>query len=621
MTKREPEISPTRRTFFTGGLGVMASVLISRSARADAVEDSSEDESVDSKTSPLVLEPLGGGADDWPRLIEKARECANVRPLILAPGKKGEHWICKSAHKLPSGLTLIGGPRVVIEMKLAATGKQRNTAFCCEPTYGTQSGALAQDIAPGSQEIVVSLPWSPAIGSSLIIANPTGLSAGIFTVTKISGSTLTLDRPVPFPFLTGYRISEVLSYPRDIRIIGNGMRITGTGDRAIEFIGALDCHVSDVSYDTTAGCVSDSAMSFDIGCRNCDFTRCDVDMTGGPDVAHGILLESNERSRIVGCRASNCARIGLYMVDSSASAIVDSHSQDCGCGIWVGTDDALGNFDCEVVRCSVVRGNLGLGGNRGARTKILGMAASAINGAGISFGGDGVVDTLVASCSSTGNQHGLLVGFGAKRTIVRSLDVSESTAGCLVASDEVDVDGLIARRLTATQNAIVLSGSSSRLMNFDVQSSGIANAVACMSSRSVIGKGRIQLDGPSSIGIYAVNGQVTAREISCLGGRAIGLYALAGATARLSYEVDLTQCARPTLLNPGAFLNTGTLVNSRSPIDVPWPSITANDFVAVRSDDKTGAVPKVTVTPGVGFQVIPADDDDTTQFSYQVFTA
>src|SRR5205823_978745 len=104
-------------------------------------------------------------------------------------------------------------------------------------------------------------------------------------------------------------------------------------------------------------------------------------------------------------------------------------------------------------------------------------------------------------------------------TVVRGLNVGACTSACLVSSCDIDIDGLTAWFLTTAVNAVQLLGVTSRLTNFDIQSTAALNAIQFTGTSATVSNGRIQMDGNSSFALYlsAGNGELNADNIRTTG--------------------------------------------------------------------------------------------------------
>ena len=602
--------SRSRREFFAGSIGGLVGLsLVFKTREAHAKGE-----------KVVTLRPLGDGQDDWPTLLSMAAQVAYEQPILMLPGKSGEHWLCQSAGALPSGTTILGTSDTIVEMSLSAAGHQQNSAFLAVPVPAGNDGTLAADATLGASELSLALQSAPSAGQAIQIT--TGTTGAVYDLLQVSGSgpyVVIVDRPVLFPFAEGSAVSVLTSYPCDIRIFGGGMRVTGTGDRCVEFVAACRCRIEDLKYETSGGAISDVAMSFDVAGRENVFARCSVDLSSGPALAHGILLESQERSQIVQCTVSSSPYVGLYMVDSYGSTIADSSAVGCKIGVWIGTDEGFGNIQCAVLGCTADTGETGIGTGLASGTVLSRCVVTNQSDAGISIAQ--AQGTSVLDCRSTGNSRGLIIWTGATKTFVRNIDVSQSITCGVLATTDVDISGLVARGITSQQSVISLQGPTSALRDFDIEMEAIGHGVDAAGNLARISGGTITMANAGSIGIYAGACGTCYVDGSALSGGACAVYLAHGATLRSGPGVDFSGCKQGVYVGAGCYGSTGSLVaNGSNVVNVSWPDLQVGDDVSLErlvDGGTVGGPPRVTKTPGVGFSVT-ADGGDTSTYRYSV---
>lgn len=258
---------------------------------------------------------------------------------------------------VPSNTHIIMDPNTVIYQTLTGSGGTTVTeaAFYAGP-IGVSTDeyiTLAAACTLGSQTI--STNEAPVVGDILQIRlHGSGLLAFYYEVIAVADSgpyTVTLDRPLCYPFLETADIRSVISIPTNIRIEGNGALISGTGDRYIEFAGAQDCLISGIRCNASLGHLDTQSalMSFDIGSLRCVFRDCHITHVGTNATGGGILLESAELCRVEDCSAGDIGTIGIAMWDCMDSAIVNSSGWGNSYGAYTGSNGiSVGCYRCTI---------------------------------------------------------------------------------------------------------------------------------------------------------------------------------------------------------------------------------------------------------------------------------
>lgn len=301
--------------------------------------------------APIPLNPLGTGADDWPRLKALADLYAYKRPIELGAGL----WICRSKQQLPSGTTIIGGSGVRIKQELTFTGTDPfNAAFSAGPKFAAQPKAGRILAFPFAWDNQITCDTAFEVGEIVRIWRGNhGLLTHYYTVKAIEGTgpyALELDRRLGAQFRDGDLVQAVASVPKDIKIYGHGMQISGTGDRYLELAAAVNCTVSMLSADTLHGGLNQlsPAMSLDIGCYDSAFINCRVESKAFP-INSGIIIESGYGCKIYDCEAQHTGGIGLGLMDCYRCLINCGGATGCNQGGYIGLDGTgEGCRSCEI---------------------------------------------------------------------------------------------------------------------------------------------------------------------------------------------------------------------------------------------------------------------------------
>ena len=348
----------------------------------------------------IELSPLEDGQDDWPRLKEMMDLCAYKETIVLESGT----WICRSKQRIPSGTHLVASPGVRIHQELQYSGIDfLNAAFSSGPIFGEPiTSALSSNVPLGSRVVTTDAPF-PAGKIVRLSRGPSGLCQ-LYYRTKNEGTSLTLSRPVKQSFITGDMIQSVESIPTDIRIEGNGMTLSGTGDRYLEIAAGLRCHVSGIRIDPSRGWLGSGgpAMSFDIGGYQCSFSDCVVNSDGHP-INAGCIVESGERCWIQNCTAEYAGVTGFGLYDCIDSYILDCVATGCVYGAYMGSDGIHhGCRECQIRGGSFWGNQQGVLVGASKRSIISHVTSSYNTQCGIKIA-SAEKDSIVSDCVGIGN--------------------------------------------------------------------------------------------------------------------------------------------------------------------------------------------------------------------------
>ena len=526
----------------------------------------------------------------------------------------------------PSNTTIVGSQGATIAMAMTYTGTQSHCFLEALHSANIATGTLNSTPTIGSSTMSLTIGTKPAVGQALIVQDSSGNSVATYDViASPSGSspyTVTVDRPILMPFVSTNVVALVANYPHDITVLGNGMQVTGTGDRVTQFPYTLRGYVEDTHYVGISGSVlGDTAFSFDVGSRECAFVRCSADMTGSGGSVIGMMLESNERSYMEACNVRNAGGTGIQMPDCVESALYDCHAYGCVTGIGIGSTGALGAIDSSMIGCTSSGGTNGISVGLSVRSKVVACSATDCATNGLSVTASGTLDATWTNCSAVRAGNGISLGSGPKRTYFSNVNLSMCTATYVTASDDLIIDGLIAEGLTAVANAIVTGGSMTRISNFEVQSANTINAFNPSGTLTVLENGRVTMIHDSEA-VNLAAGVLRMRNVTvaATGGSTIGVNAATGTTVRED-ACDLESCATKFALAGSAVTNRGTVVaNGATGVVIAWPDLKTTDLVTLSMHTKGGAptaMPLITYNPGTGFTVT-SYAGDTSTYDYLV---
>jgi hypothetical protein len=430
-----------------------------------------------------------------------------------------------------------------------------------------QNGALNGNATVGGTSLSVALTTKPTVGHAVTVVH--GASYALYTVVAVSGAsspwTVTLDRPVAFPFVSADVVSEYASWPSHVAIDGESTgTLTGTGDQLFEFARLYRGSVKNLDYDAAGGLVRSAVWGFDTGSRECEMENCSADLTGSTSSTglNGYYMQSNERSVARRLRVSNAYLVGLDVLDCYASGAEDCHFYGCGVGLAlsslgvVNTQTSLGGWDCYVKGGSALDCTLGLGvGYVGPQ-----YAAS------------------VSQFSATYCTTGITVAAGCKAARITDCDVSDCGTGfnLVAASQDTQVKGLRADGCTTVAAALAASCSVDGL--YTSCSISASSVVSINTTGTVRGRnwtvtnsnaygygiqmqgagGRVELDGAvitagAGVGIYMASGTMTLvlKDVTLSASGGNGLNVNATGKAIIDVGCDFSGATTPVTITAG----------------------------------------------------------------------
>jgi parallel beta-helix repeat protein len=508
----------------------------------------------------IELRPLGGEQDDWPRLMAIAQQNAYHTSIVLQPGLNGEAWLCQSVVDTPSGVTFIGTPHTRIEVSLG-TSNVSDAAFQQSPYFEAIGSPLAEDTVPGSHRITVMSPVPR--GSVIALSNRSGQRGSAYTVRHVRGSgpcELTLDRPVLLQYYAaeGAHVTVFKSRAENIKILGEGMVISGQAANYINFVSAYRCLVSDITFDASAGVVPAAhggCALYDTFSVDCVFARLRADM----NAKIAIRLASCENCVIEDCVVSNAA-IGIGLTDCARCLVsnCDSSGNNAN-GLLLFSDGSdLGCESCAVLG-GTYRGNAyGIECSYGTvRTIIEGVACDdnmyGILLGAVGNGGGGTApsrDTRVVQSTLAGNWTGLAVESGVKGTFIDHATLSENVRGLVLADDATVVALTSATTNDVSRVAVTVEAGNVTLDSFRIATNAIqANATNWIGVESfgklTASNGTVIVDSANAYAFVDRAGTMSLSDVVVYGvyaATACGAYVQSGSTLELASSVNLSAC-------------------------------------------------------------------------------
>jgi hypothetical protein len=624
----------------------------------------------DINSSNLALRPLGGGADDWPRLFDGIFPAAIATGLsvTLQPGLNLETWLARSLRQVPSKLHLLGTTttRVVAALPLVGISGGLFDMLATQAAGIT----LAIDNTPGTRVVrVTAAPGGGWVLGSFVqlqigAAHLAGSTYTIKLITPVGPDfDLTFERDVIYQArAASAQVVPVTNVPQDIRIEGNGMTLSGSCSIFVEVEGGVHVEVSGLEMDGTLMPAGTDGLVFDTNCLEC--SAGDIRVDGAGNMQNGVWI-IGEGHRVGGLLVKNCTTNNVVFGDVSASTIGPIESYGCpGNGLSITADGgALGAVPSSNNAHDIVISGCGGGCvvDQAATDFQISNLTSRFNAIGLHLANTGPLGNpegiRVTNADLTNNtQNGALIDPGVKKTVLNNVDVSFNGSTGITSQDDVTGMGIVSRGGNPT-SALFIQGGYARLSGLDLTCDVPAGTLV-----TVIGAAtRGFLDGhltaaPAAVnstlvqhtsgqtslsrmrwtfnanaeGVIGLAGVVLVDEVSADGtnlAASVGMNIGNTCTARVGDHVDLANLGTPFNFNAGSHWNRSAIgpgvvtLAGLAPQAVVWPDLKASDDVWVEITDPNGGVPspvRVVNTPGTGFTLAGTTAADTSQVNYAV---
>jgi hypothetical protein len=522
----------------------------------------------------VFLRPIDGVVNDAPHVNTVETANAYKKIIIALPGLAGQKFQILSDQPTVSGTTMWGTPGTIFQ----------------QPTPGsTLTGATFQGMAAlgaafllngGSPSPVVgasqmTLTTDPGVGTLLRITVDALTAGSIFLVTASVPAgpnfLVTLDREMNYALLNtnpaGQSIQAVTARPQDIRVFGNGMRITGPqGSGFVVFDGAYRCHFEDVVCDASDGAGGTmSAFSLGIGSVESGMERCYV----SAPVGHGYLHAGCERCYLTHCFADQISVTGMVAGDVVACYYTDLASNAATNAFVFTSGTGRGSFRSTLVSGKFFGGVIGVKVEGACFDLSIGdVVASGNSNAGMLIDASGNHDITISNFVARGNAVAGLLVADARRISLSGCAIDCSGTG---GANGVGIQMTGTAELDATGVEIVngdvsgcinLTGTTSqlRLSCASLQAAGAlpVGIFVAGSATAFLDKVHVQLDTQG----YCLLLQGTA-DVECsywtFGGAAIGIsYAFAiqaaGVKLRIGPGNRIDQAGRPLAMTAGNYV-------------------------------------------------------------------
>lgn len=453
---------------------------------------------------------------------------------------------------VPSNTTIIGTPNTTISATLPV-GSFLDSVFLAVQGSTLASTTLSSNATVGSPVLHVTSATGISIGSIIEVDNATvsGNRAAYYLVTGVSGTAITVERPVLIAFNSTDPVLVLASIPTNIRILGNGMKMSGVCARYIELAAARNCQVDNVIFGgNTTNQAQDICVSLDVGGYRSVISNCLADADGYAG-STCFALESGEACRLDNNIATRSVSYGFNLYDCMECTVNKCKSYANGGGIALNSDgDTLGSSWCSI-HDSNFDGNTQDGiivvGSSNDCT-FVGCTSNYNGRNGLSTSNNSVAISLV-SCSLNNNLSGVVSSSGSETHLV-NCDVANNS------SINLDVSGLLyVNGLTMVDNL-----SNNKIY---IRSGGILKMSGLNLSSTAAGVNIINIDAGQTGKLDLLQSKITAASANALVCQAgsmriahttvaanIGIYA-AGGTIELGDGMDVSGCTTATRVDSG----------------------------------------------------------------------
>ena len=551
---------------------------------------------VDGVTS---IAPTGGTAGRWllgsDRVsIATTGGAQNVRlnTIIAACGGKARvafranTFVIAAPVFVTANTVIDGHPGTNLASTMANGTGTSNCVLVAAPHTTGAAVALSANPVVGSEVLAVVDTASFPVGTEITIGRGNRWTEYVVRARSVASGAgnLTVERPVLWSFVFNGGTPDSV-YPitsavvRNVKIHGNGMTISGTGDRAIEMTGVIDCLIDDITIDATAG-FNGVIASFDIGGLRCAMR--DVRVIGGNTAQGGIGRESGESMLIDHCSVLHATSTGgvvpgYFDSDCMASWTRNSIGSKNGVGYEFNYGGAPGEGTRRsgMVGCTFEsNGNHGIQVLNGAKDIQIEATHSRYNG------GNGVYLTnsasgiqLIGVNASFNSQNGVQIAAGSSAGLTECVLSDNAVTGIDTGGDCTIVGGSIERNLA--YEGVLISGAANVQISTTRFASVVTNGVvqACC---HMVSTGELRLSGclltitgtGTKIGIqHAGAGTVYLEGVRTTGGTHGYLSSDATSTLYCGNAVDFSASGTPFSFTKTPNFGTFTL-NGVTQVDV-----------------------------------------------------
>lgn len=558
--------------------------------------------------------------------------------LWLSPGAGGASFSFATPVDVPNDTIIWGDSTTRLVSTIPYTGSVYDSLLRAKAVFGVTT-TLAADALPGTPSLTLTDPTGFAIGKWIYLSKAAGFHGASFEIVNIVGPVITLDRPVQELYPAGSNVDVITVRPANILIYGNGMQVSGTGARWIEFEYAYRCFVDRVYFDVKDGATSEGyATSFDTGGTFSTWSRCryELDTTG----ISGPAIEAGESCGIVDTEVNGGTGNGFIIQDCVDCYVDLARAYGCaGLGYLIGSDgNEFGSLNTRVTRSVAVACQYGAEvAQQSSGTSFEQFFTLGNTKSGLVIYYDGSAAPLGTrvddSAFESNGEHGVWVNGNAKGTVLSNVRSENNTLADVRLQDEAIIQGLYSLASTSTYGVQVTDSARALLSGLRMSSNKNGwYGIVVTSAEAYIEQAAISLGGTGQIGVYSVNAGTApivrlsqsnvAGGIACVGAAnngimsidhttlscpagGIGVNAAAGSTTRMGDGFDASGSSTPTTFPLGSYANRGTVAGAGGAgTAVAFPDLKATDRVVLTPH--TEATFAVSMTPGTGFSAICA---------------
>lgn len=285
-----------------------------------------------------------GAAGDWAAARALIKEMAGVGEVRIGPGT----LLVDSTENLSGydDVAIVMHPGTVLHSTLAQVDGHSSSPIYYDGVSdqlnklvanggnGTGTTTLSSGVTVGALTLAVTSAASLAVGDDIMVVVGANIFMRRYKIVSIVGTTVTVDRPILYPFLTGAGVVTV-TVARNLKIVGG--TIEGTGDRPLQIAGAEDSSVEEMTINGSFA----QGAALDASPYRCEFRRIRGQVIANANV--GITIEMGEalvmRDVIFKGLGIGAGRSAVYVNSCDNVDLIDVHGSDSRAGITIGSND------------------------------------------------------------------------------------------------------------------------------------------------------------------------------------------------------------------------------------------------------------------------------------------
>jgi hypothetical protein len=548
-------------------------------------------------------------------------------------------WFPAGVYKIATPIALLNasdtsiwmGPGVTLLSTITPgfASVNRTIFYAAQPTTGAAT-VLSANAVVGSN--IIHTVAAPTVGTEIALASAMlGEQIAYYDVVKVTGAgpfTVTLDREVRRPYVIGDAVQTVTARLHRLIIRGNHAKMTGTGDRYIELLGAKDCLVEDLILDTSIGAISDLACSFDVGSYRCVYRNIKAQgitpNTPNGSATHGIALEVAEDCHIEGCEAIGWSFAGFTLLSAVDCIISASHGREnIGNGCVLTAD--VGEYGC--LDCQIMGGDF----NSNQASNVVVAAASegtqmvavdasycsSVGGAGLLLDATGgaLHGTKIVACKFSNNANvGIINGATNLDTTLTGVETNGNASAGIITSANMTIDNWTSSGNLGTFPAdLYAAGTAQVIVEGYVLTNNVPNGnnILVAAAASLFMSGGLTFANGNGATVAIVNGYLFLEgcKWSGAGVGVTGVFVNNNGTFDQGSGVDLSHFTTNSVFlnSPTAYWNRTLITAAGTGLaqTVPYPKLNADHRIhtdrLTTGGVPTGGGPLIVKTAGVGW--------------------